>query len=169
MTKHNITDQELDKRIAQLTTEMSPEKDLWVGVERAIANKEQHSASPTTAKRHIHLAWAASFVAAILLTWGLTMPSQQVQQTPIDLALMMEENFNTNKQLILASYGQTQGQTLSADMQKQLNELSSARATINNALKADPNNSDLLNLLRWTQQQELDLLQQIYSPQWQTI
>ena len=31
------------------------------------------------------------------------------------------------------------------------------------------NNSDLLNLLRWTQQQELDLLKQLYSPQWQSI
>ena len=54
-------------------------------------------------------------------------------------------------------------------MQKQFKELSSARVAINKALKDDPNNSDLLNLLRWTQQQELDLLQQVYSPQWQTI
>ena len=37
------------------------------------------------------------------------------------------------------------------------------------ALENDPNNSELLNLLRWTQDQELALIEQVYSPQWQTI
>jgi hypothetical protein len=54
-------------------------------------------------------------------------------------------------------------------MQTELVKLSSAQKTISKALADDPNNSDLLNLLRWTQQQELDLLKQLYSPQWQSI
>ena len=37
------------------------------------------------------------------------------------------------------------------------------------ALLNDVNNSDLLNLLRWTQKQELELIKQLYSPQWQSI
>ena len=165
MTSNSI-DKKLDQQIAQLPTEMSPQRDLWVGIERAIAQQEQTSPIKASSKKTVHLAWAASFVAAILLTWVTFSPQQPSSS---NLALMMEENFNKNKTFILASYGQGKSMPLSGDMEKQLTELSSARKTINDALKADPNNSDLLNLLRWTQQQELDLLQQLYRPQWQTI
>lgn len=169
MNNKHITDQELDQHITQLSTEMTPDRDLWIGVERAITRQEQVQVAKVSAKGQIHLAWAASFVAAILLTWGVLYPQEQSKQTPLSLASMMEKNFEQNKKLILTSYGQEKPKTLSAEMQKQFKELSSARAAINKALKAEPNNSDLLNLLRWTQQQELDLLQKIYSPQWQTI
>ncbi len=46
-------------------------------------------------------------------------------------------------------------------MQEQLLQLSQARLAIKKALENDENNVDLLNLLRFTQQQELNLLQQL--------
>ena len=52
---------------------------------------------------------------------------------------------------------------------KQFKQLTSAQLTIRKALESEPNNIDLLNLLRWTQQQEIDLLNKLYSPQWQSI
>ncbi|XQW84688.1 hypothetical protein ACOYR1_16345 [Thalassotalea piscium] len=169
MMKSNISDKALDQQVAQLSKEMTPQRDLWVGIERAITSQVEVQPSKTQSKRHLHFAWAASFIAAVLLTWGSLSPQMPNKQTPLTLASMMEKNFEKNKAFILTSYGQEKNKTLSVDMQKQLAELASARAAINKALKADQNNSDLLNLLRWTQQQELDLLQQIYSPQWQTI
>lgn len=169
MNNSIISDQELDKHISQLSTEMTPNRDLWVGIERAMTQQKQVHEAKVSSKGQIHLAWAASFVAAILLSWGVLYSPEQSSQTPLSLASMMEKNFEQNKQLILTSYGQDKPKTLSAEIQKQFKELSSARVAINKALKEDPNNSDLLNLLRWTQQQELDLLQQVYSPQWQTI
>ncbi|GHE94003.1 hypothetical protein [Thalassotalea profundi] len=168
MNNRKKTDQELEVEITQLSSEITPTKDLWVGVERAIAHQAQERSS-SIFKRKTHLAWAASVIAAILLTWGALYPQTQIKQAPSNLALMMEQNFEKNKQLILTSYGQSSSKGLSSEAQKQLKELALARTAINKALKADPYNSDLLNLLRWTQQQELDFLQQIYSPQWQTI
>ena len=53
-------------------------------------------------------------------------------------------------------------------MQQELTQLSEARASIRKALLTDKNNADLINLLDFTQQQELKLLQQLYR-QYQVI
>ena len=79
------------------------------------------------------------------------------------------------KQAMLVSYGQPDMTHLSVKMQNQLIALAQARKAIEKALANDENNADLLNLLRFTQQQELSLLQQLYpymnnkNGQWQTI
>jgi len=70
---------------------------------------------------------------------------------------------------MLVSFGQPKLSALPLEMQKQLAQLLSARQAIEKALVDDPNSSDLLNILRWTQKQELELIKQLYSPQWQTI
>ena len=114
-------------------------------------------------------AWAASVLAAVLLTWVTFGPESFNNSLSVDLASVMQSDFEKQKRFMLTSFGQPKLSELSDDMQKQLKELSSARSAINSALKNDPENSELLNLLRWTQKQELDLLKQLYSPQWQTI
>jgi len=87
----------------------------------------------------------------------------------------MQESFKQQKQAMLVSYGQPDMTNLPVKMQTQLVELAQARKTIKQALVNDENNVDLLNLLRFTQQQELNLLQQLYpymnnkNIQWQTI
>ena len=76
---------------------------------------------------------------------------------------------------MLVSYGQPDMTNLPIKMQDQLTELAQARKTIEKALANDGNNVELLNLLRFTQQQELKLLQQLYplmnneNAYWQTI
>ena len=87
----------------------------------------------------------------------------------------MDENFQQQKQAMLVSFGNPDLAKLSVNMQNQLSQLAQARKAIESALANDENNADLLNLLRFTQQQELSLLQQLYptmndkSNQWQTI
>lgn len=165
-------EQSLEEQVAKLPKEMSPKRDLWVGIEKAIAVSEQLPADNTKRMNKpqlIPMAWAASVVAAVLLTWFSFSP--QINNTPnnINLASVMKKDFEQQKQLMLTSFGQPELQQLSKEMQQQLEELSSARGAIDKALENDPNNSELLNLLRWTQKQELELIQQLYSPQWQTI
>ena len=70
---------------------------------------------------------------------------------------------------MLVSFGQPKVSELPKEIQEELIKLSSAQTTIEKALIEDPSNNDLLNLLRWTQKQELDLLTQLYSPKWQSI
>lgn len=167
-----ISEQSLDEQIAKLPKEMSPKRDLWAGIEKAIAVSPQIPANNNTLTNKTQLvpmAWAASVIAAVLLTWFSFSPQMNTLPNNVNLASVMKKDFEQQKQLMLTSFGQPELQQLSNEMQQQLEELSSARSAIDKALENDPNNSELLNLLRWTQKQELELLNQLYSPQWQTI
>ncbi|WP_206486489.1 hypothetical protein [Thalassotalea sp. G2M2-11] len=162
-----ISDELLDQQIKQLTKEMEPERDLWRGVEKAIATLPQQQEKKSTV---LPMAWAASIVVAILVSWLSFLPEQVTgQDSELSIAQVMQSDFEKQKQLVLASFGQPKLSELPTDLQKQLDELSSARAAISKALSDDPQNSELLNLLRWAQKQEIDLLKQLYTPQWQTI
>lgn len=171
MNKQNSA-QALQNQIDNLPSEMSPERDLWQGIERAISVQELSSNqrnSNTQKKQTTVYAWAASIVAAVLLTWFNVGPQNSVHSNDVTLVASMTDNFTKQKQLLLTSFGQPDLEKLSPDMQEQLANLANARASIEKALIGDEDNADLLNLLQWTQQQELDLLQKLYSPQWQTI
>ena len=166
------SEQSLEEQVAKLPKEMSPKRDLWAGIEKAIAVTPQLPADQkqiTKQTQLVPMAWAASVVAAVLLTWFSFSPQINTTPSNVNLASVMKKDFEQQKQLMLTSFGQPELQQLSKEMQQQLEELSSARGAIDKALENDPNNSELLNLLRWTQKQELELIQQLYSPQWQTI
>ena len=169
-----MSDQALSSYVDRLPKEINPERDLWSGIERAIHNKSQQNISVNEKNGFVPMAWAASFIGAVLLSWVAFSPTSSVQ-TPLiasnenvmqsttgQLVSSMQANFQRQKQAMLVSYGQPDITKLPADMQAQLDELAKARNTIERALLNDENNIDLLNLLRFTQQQELDLLQRLY-------
>ncbi len=163
-----ISEQSFEDKIANLPKEMTPKRDLWQGIEKAIAVSKQ-DASDEKKNNTIPMAWAASVIAAVLLTWFSFSPQMQTTTVDANLASIMKQDFEQQKKLMLTSFGQPELQKLSKEMQTQLEELSSARNAIDKALQNDPTNSELLNLLRWTQKQELELIKQLYTPQWQTI
>jgi hypothetical protein len=165
-----ISEQSLEEQLTQLPKEITPKRDLWSGIDKAIALSEQQPFVKKEKKVSVvPMAWAASILAAVLLTWFSFTPQKSIYPTELNLAQVMERDFEQQKKLMLTSFGEPKLTELSKDMQAQLKELSSARSAIDKALANDPNNSELLNLLRWTQKQELALIKQLYSPQWQTI
>ena len=183
-----ISDQALAYQVDKLPKEMQPQRDLWSGIERAIQDKSQHDTMVNEKRNTVPMAWAASLIAAVLVTWISFSPATSKLSTPLTasneetlkpnsglLVSSMQASFQQQKQAMLVSYGQPDMTNLPAKMQTQLIELAQARKTIEKALVNDENNADLLNLLRFTQQQELNLLQQLYpymnnkNIQWQTI
>jgi len=178
-----ISDQALTSQVDSLPKEMQPERDLWSGIERAIQGKSQQSPIENKKSNVTPMAWAASLVAAVLVAWVSFAPAPQLseplaanqEESAGQLVSAMQDNFQQQKQTMLVSYGQPDMTDLPAKMQNQLVELAQARKAIEKALVNDGSNVDLLNLLRFTQQQELDLLQKLYpymnnkNAQWQTI
>jgi hypothetical protein len=182
-----ISDKTLASHIGKLPKEMQPQRDLWSGIERAIQDKSQQSTLTDEKKNIIPMAWAASLIAAVLVAWVSFVPSPQtsmpmtasndetLKSTSGQLVNSMQASFQQQKQAMLVSYGKPDMSNLPVTMKSQLEELAQARKTIEKALANDENNVDLLNLLRFTQQQELNLLQQLYpymnneNIQWQTI
>jgi len=177
-----ISDQALASQIDKLPKEMQPERDLWLGIERAIQKKSQQSTIENN-QHNVPMVWAASLIAAVLVTWLYLSPTPQLvtplmaknEATAMQLVHSMQTNFQQQKHAMLVSYGQPDMTNLPIKMQNQLTELAQARKAIEKALANDGNNIDLLNLLRFTQQQELNLLQQLYpimsntNIQWQRI
>lgn len=182
-----ISDKTLASHIDKLPKEMQPHRDLWSGIERAIQDKSQQKVDIHEKKNVIPIAWAASIIAAVLVAWISFSPTPQtsttltansdktLKPTAGQLVSSMQASFQQQKQAMLVSYGKPDMSNLPDNMQTQLEELAQARKTIEKALVNDENNVDLLNLLRFTQQQELNLLQQLYpymnneNIQWQTI
>lgn len=163
-----LSEQDLQVKIDELPQEMSPERDLWTGIEKAIQNKTQESANRQGKNIIVPVAWAASVCLAVLMTWGSMTPTEDSMQT-LSVASVLKEDFAQQRQTLLVSFGAPDINKLSPEMQAELNKLASARKSIEKALTDDPENADLLNLLRWTQQQELDFIEKLYSPQWQSI
>ena len=176
-----MSDKALAEQVATLPVEMTPERDLWSGIERAINHKNQELTINKQRKLLMPSAWAASIALVILMSWVTFSPSINEESAPMlvktqeknsvtqgQLVNFMQQNFKKQKQTLLASYGQPTVDKLPAAMQQELTQLSDARASIRKALLTDENNADLLNLLDFTQQQELKLLQQLYR-QYQVI
>jgi len=176
-----ISDKELAEQVELLPNEMVPERDLWPGIERAINHKSQQVQVDKPSDVFVPRAWAASVLVVILASWFTLSPSNNVLKAPTlvqtnqeegviqgELVDFMQSNFQQQKQTLLVSYGQPTLDKLPPAMQQELKQLSDARASIRKALLTDENNADLLNLLDFTQQQELKLLQQLYR-QYQVI
>jgi len=176
-----VSDQDLSEQVALLPNEMTPERDLWPGIERAINHKSQQVVTDKQGNVYVPGAWAASVLVVMLASWFTFSPSNKVSESPVlvqsnkeenamqgQLVNFMQQNFQQQKQTLLVSYGQPALDKLPPAMQQELKQLSDARASIRKALLTDENNADLLNLLDFTQQQELKLLQQLYR-QYQVI
>ncbi len=179
----------LKEKVGQLPKEMTPSRDLWLGIEHAISQKPKGLTKFDTTQSALGQSFtssmsfafaqrlnsnvvlisslAASFLV-IALYFGQVTPKANIE-TPVDLVALMQNEFTQNKNALLVSLGQPELKNLSQDMQEQFTQLTKAQNAIKKALEDDPNNVDLLNLLKWTQQQELALLKQLYSPRWQTI
>lgn len=164
-----MNDKQLQAQIDALASDVKPERDLWAGIERAIEH-QQHAELDTSTKRATFTpyAWAASVVLAVVMTWTLNTPSPTApaQFTALEV---LQQQYMQEKDTMLVSFGKPDIKKLPEKIQKQFTELQSARKSLLTALADDPDNADLLNLLKWTQSQELSLLEQLYSPKWQTI
>ena len=164
-----LSDKALNEKISALPKEMTPERDLWQGIERAITSQQLELEHKKPVK--VHLALAASVLLSVVLSWKLLyQPNiQPIEIAELTIAEQLEQDFQQQKRLVLTSFGQQDLTSVPADMKVQLDELAAAQNSIKKALESDPNNIELVKLLRWAQSQELALIEAAYAPKWQQI
>ncbi|MCQ8882932.1 hypothetical protein NQS96_14230 [Pseudoalteromonas shioyasakiensis] len=141
--------------------DISPDKDLWPGIERAIATGQTQQADKPTHGWNKLAAVAACCIAA-LLTVQLF-----VGQGESNSMMAMSDYFTKQKQGLLVQY-QNQP-ALTDNWQQQLKELEEAESAIKQALENEPENPALLQMLSQVYQQQLDLINKVHAPKWQTI
>lgn len=157
MTKKPF-DEMLKQELDSLPREISPSRDLWPGIERAMVS--------STANKPVSRSMKPWLGVAACVSAGLLSLLMVMKQTPNN-AVVIADFFENQKQSLLVKY-QTQP-ALTDNWQAQLVELESAEAAIRKALEGDPQNAALLRMLSQVYQQQLDLINKVHQPAWQEI
>ncbi|MCF6435650.1 hypothetical protein [Pseudoalteromonas sp. MMG022] len=147
------------KESLEQTKDIAPTRDLWKGIENAIASTP---AEDTQNSYWPKLTGIAACILAGLMAWQVVL-NQPQQNTMTNMSAFFEQQ----KQSLLVQY-ETQP-ALTSDWQAQLGELESAEQAIKMALQNDPENAALLQMLAQVYQQQLDLINKVHAPRWQQI
>jgi len=161
MTLDNLIEQNQDKSPA-------PHNDLWPGIESQLKPKIEETGSKNA---FWYGALAASLaIATFIGGWQLSLDTQT---QPTSALYMLAQKMNKEQQVqvsqLKVGYQQAGYQQTSTQMLSELKELEIARQEITHALESSPSDSELLDLLIWVNQQELNLLSQSYQPQNQQL
>ncbi|GAA0859879.1 hypothetical protein [Aliiglaciecola litoralis] len=168
MNKANF-EADLRAKLAQLEKDKQPERDLWAGIEIALADEDtpnQIRAQRQPKQRPKMVAIAASVALVGVLTWyGMQSPVNEVSGQ--DLVAALSSQHEQQKNALLVKF---EGQpALTQNWETQLAELDEATIAIKAALKHDPNNMALLKMLQSVHQQQINLIERVHSPKWRQL
>lgn len=155
-------DQLLDTYVADLPKEIVPPKDMWAGIDHAIELRRNEK------KWRANKFLQAATVAAIFIstTWflGSEFNSNTADVNEVNLSMLaddIDKGFKMQKANMLASY---KGQAaLTSTWEDQLHELEVARSNVWEALKDNPGNTYMVQILVEIQEQQLDLIKSVHS------
>lgn len=167
MMKHNQA--ELDSLIETLPDELEPKRDLWQGIEQAIAKTPQDvpAQSETNAPFSVNWGAVAAVIAPIAIVAGVLMNNQPaVQQGPEWLA-PVSASFEIQKRNMLR---QVSGhQSVNEQWRTTLVELEEAEAALKEALIHQPQDPALMKMLNQVYQQQLDVIAKSHQSKFQQI
>jgi hypothetical protein len=161
----------LRQQLDALPREMQPERDLWQGIELALANESSpnelasQTSSPSKHSRPGWLAVAASIALVGFIGWMSLSLQPEIKSEQLVAALSAEHEQQKNALLV-----KFQDQpALTDNWQQQIKELDDAAVAIKKALQQDPNNIALLKMLQSAYQQQINLIEKVHSPKWSQI
>ena len=149
MTEKNV-EQILREKIDNLQRDKMPSRDLWPGIEMALSR--QHK------PRWPYWLAAASIVVAVGLSWHWQ--HSRTDQFLAQFELKQKQQLNA-----LLTHYQDQP-ALTENWQQQMDELNRAAQSVQQALRKDPNNINLLRMLKNIFLQQIDLIERVHTPKW---
>lgn len=159
MSKVNFDDY-LNESLNTLDKDITPRKNLWPGVERAIINAERATQKHTTIWAKLTAVAACSVAVLIAVNIIFITPEPK----PV---LAISDYFLAQKNSLLVTYKNQDA--LTSNWQMQLQELEEAELAIKQVLENEPQNQALLTMLAQIYQQQLDLINKVHAPRWQHI
>jgi hypothetical protein len=168
MSKQNF-EAELQQGLSALGKDKLPERDLWQGIELALAREETpnqlNDAAPRVQGGKLY-AVAAAFAVFGLLGWTLFNQSSQMLVGD-ELVVALSEQHQQQKSALLVKFQDQPA--LTQNWQEQLEELDEAAGAVKLALENEPNNMALLKMLQTVHQQQINLIERVHSPKWSQI
>lgn len=172
MNKSNF-ETDLRAQIDSLEKSKFPERDLWAGIEIALADEaspneisQQSQSNAQSANKPKVYAIAASVAFVAALSW-FGMQESKPQFNGDELIAALSSQHEAQKDALLVKFQDQPA--LTKNWQKQLEELDDAANAIKAALKQDPNNLALLKMLQNVHQQQIELIERVHSPKWRQI
>jgi len=167
MTISDSTSNSLSAQIEQLDREIKPGRDLWPGIEQAIAKTPQElpekkivSGVPAWSKM------AAAF-APIALVTGLWLNQGMNEQAEPEWLTPISASYELQKRQLLQ---QVSTRTpLDAQWQESLQELEAAESALKKALQAQPQDKALMRMLNQVYQQQLSLIEKSHQSKFKQI
>lgn len=154
----------LDALVQGIEREKMPDKELWNGIEYAMAHDSSEALNKHN-RRNILYGLAAS-VAIVALVGVFSFQSGQTSLSEQLVQQMSEQHLAQKEALLVALDGQA---TVTQNWQQQLAELDKAADAIKKALQNEPNNAALLKMLKQVHQQQIALIERVHAPAWQQI
>jgi hypothetical protein len=168
VSEDKITDLELARQIKALDTEMQPERDLWVGVQRQILD---HPQKTDDRDRHFWMPYAvaASLVIAVsalmlnvaqldrgpVLLTGQPVALDQIESEYVRVRNPMMEQFTRVNQSL--------DERARTELYRNLEIIEKARSELEIQLRENPDDHHLMEMFMKVQEQELDLLRRDFS------
>jgi hypothetical protein len=169
-----MSDKDDDKLMAaagKLATEISPERDLWPGIEAAIHSPKRSSWTPMFAQAAAVLLLVG---ASSMVTYFVVKEDQRVIEI-VRPTLTTDTVAFADRQLLGREYEQAHGQIQSqldqelerlspetrADVERNLAVIRQAIGDINEALEKEPDNTLLQELLANAYRDELSIMQRV--------
>ena len=173
---NNAREAKLQQLIDDAPKTLTPERDLWQGIEKRMDKPLASQPASRQAPRLQGAQWAIAATIVLAVFFGFytqapvktSLPEQIASQAPDDeqVLLALLSQIAQTHQAQVTSLAQTptvvawQTSRFSAPLEQGLAELRRAGEQIYQALQANPTDKQLWQLWLWVQQRELDLLQQ---------
>lgn len=162
----------LDQQLKTLSRSVTPERDLWTGIDHGIEHQQQSPQTgidilPFQASRW--LSSAASIAMVVAVGWFITSKPADEPQSMATLATLLTDNYQQQRQGILVSFGVEDIESLPDATRTELETIEKGIVMVNQALESDPNNVELIELLDFLHQQSFELLARSQRPRLQTL
>lgn len=162
-----MNDKDFDEFLAgelnNLNRDIAPTRDLWPGIDHAINSNTIAVPKPVAIAASILLVVSLAFSGGLYLN----RPQPETSQAVASLVSMLQTEHERNKQALLVEY---QNHTaLAPDWESQMQQLEQAEQAIYEALREDPDNIELLKILRQVQTKQIELIESVYAPLFTTI
>lgn len=154
----------LQDMVNTLPRELPPKRDLWPGINHAI----NLPARTPFSFRPYALAASLLLVLGLSVFYGLRQPRPSLPDMALEAYISsLQSDHARSKQAVLIEFQQQRA--LYPQWEEQLHQLEQAEKMVYDALRRDPDNRELLNILRDVQAKQLKLIDAVFSPQLNTI
>lgn len=162
MSTNHIKENDVLTQAKQLPNELTPQRDLWPGIEQAIANTPQYG-QPVKQDSWQQFGKVAAAFAPVALVLGIWLGSGNHVQIDNNWNNPLVASYDIQKKQLLQNVNIEQ--PIVKNWHASMTELEQAEKALIQALKQQPEDPALMKMLNQVYQHQISLIKKAYKPQ----